>query len=288
MIAGTTTPADTNIHYIAPHYFQTMGIPLLLGRDIGWQDRNGSGRVAIVNEALARNLFGSASPLGQRLLYPRQAPADSMEVIGVAADAKYASLREAAPPTIYEPYRSRPQREMTFAVRTEGDPAAFVTPIRGAVAGIDRSVPMFDVRTQMDQIEQATRQERLFAALVSGFAVVALLLACLGIYGTLSYRVARRGPEIGLRMALGATRHGVVALILRESAGPVAIGTVLGVAGAFSAVRLVRSMLFGVAPDDTVSIGVAVLLLVGCALVAALIPSARAARLEPVVALRQE
>ncbi len=288
LIAGTSTPVGTNIHYIAPHYFQTMGMPLMLGRDIGWQDRDGSGHVAIVNETLARSLFGSASPLGQRLLHPGDAPADAMEVIGVAADAKYASLREPAPATVYEPYRMRPRREMTFAVRTEGEPAAFVAAIRSVVAEIDRSVPMFDVRTQTDQIEQATRQERLFAVLVSGFAVVALLLACLGIYGTLSYRVARRGPEIGLRIALGATRGGVVGLMLRESVGPVAIGAVLGVAGAFSAVRLVRSMLFGVAPDDTVSIGIAVLLLVGCALVAALIPSARAARLEPVVALRQE
>lgn len=296
LIAGTTNAVGTNIHYIAPHYFQTMGIPLLLGRDIGWQDREGSPRVAIVNETLARKLFGNTSPLGQRLthpvprsrLAPNDAPVDSMEVIGVAADAKYASLREAAPATIYEPYRTQPQRAMTFAVRTEGDPGAFAAAVRSAVATVDRSVPISDVRTQTDQIDQATRQERLFAALVSGFALLALLLACLGIYGTLAYRVTRRRPEIGLRVALGATRREVVALILRESIGPVVIGAIVGLSAAAAAVRVVRSMLFGVTPEDALSIGFALLLLVGCALVAALIPAARAARIEPMMALRQE
>jgi predicted permease len=286
-VAGSTAkPIGTNIHYIAPRYFETMGIPLLIGRDVGWQDRDGGQRVAIVNETLARRLFGAASPIGQRVTHPGAAPADVMEVIGVAGDAKYGSLREPAPSTIYEPYRNGPQRVMTFAVRTAGDPETLVAAMREAAATVDPSVPLFDVWTQSTQIDQAIRQERLFANLVSGFALLALLLACLGIYGTLSYSVARRTPEIGLRMALGAGRSNVVVLVLRESAAPVLLGAIIGVATAAAATRVIHSMLFGIAHDDVATVIVALLILIASACAAALIPSMRASRVEPTHALR--
>jgi predicted permease len=286
-VAGSTAkPIGTNIHYIAPRYFETMGIPLLIGRDVGWQDRDGGQRVAIVNETLARRLFGAASPIGQRVTHPGAAPADVMEVIGVAGDAKYGSLREPAPSTIYEPYRNGPQRVMTFAVRTAGDPETLVAAMREAAATVDPSVPLFDVWTQSTQIEQAIRQERVFANLVSGFALLALLLACLGIYGTLSYSVARRTPEIGLRMALGAGRSNVVVLVLRESAAPVLLGAIIGVATAAAATRVIHSMLFGIAHDDVATVIVALLILIASACAAALIPSMRASRVEPTHALR--
>ena len=169
-----------------------------------------------------------------------------------------------------------------------GDPEALVSAMRQAAASVDRSVPLFDVWTQATQIDQALRQERLFANLVSGFALLALLLACLGIYGTLSYSVARRTPEIGLRMALGAGRRDVVGLVLRESIGPVAVGTVIGVAAAVAASRVIQSMLFGIAHDDVLTMAIALTVLVGCALIAAWLPSARASRVEPMVALRTE
>jgi MacB-like periplasmic core domain/FtsX-like permease family len=240
---------------------------------------------AILHETLARRLFGAASPIGQRVMHPGAAPADAMEVIGVAGDAKYGSLRETAPSTIYEPYRSGPQRVMTFAVRTAGDPEALVAAMRAAAA-VDPSVPLFDVWTQSTQIDQAIRQERVFANLVSGFALLALLLACLGIYGTLSYSVARRTPEIGLRMALGAGRSNVVVLVLRESAAPVLLGAIIGVAAAAAATRVIHSMLFGIAHDDVATVIVALLILIASACAAALIPSTRASRVEPMHALR--
>lgn len=177
---------------------------------------------------------------------------------------------------------------MTFAVRAAGDPETLISPMRDAAAAVDQSVPLFDVWTENTLIDQALRQERVFANLVSGFALLSLLLACLGIYGTLSYSVARRTPEIGLRMALGAGRREVVGLVLRESAAPVVIGALVGLAGAMGAARLVQSMLFGVAQHDAPTLAVALVVVVGWALVAAWLPSMRASRVEPMRALRQE
>jgi predicted permease len=277
-----------NIHFIAPRYFETMEIPLLVGRDVGWQDREGSQRVAIVNEALARKLFGGENPVGRRIMRPGNTAADVMEVIGVVADAKFASLRQQAPPTIYEHYRSQPQRVMTFAVRAAGDPEALIPAMREAAAAVDRDVPLFDMWTQETQIDQALRQERVFANLVSVFALLSLFLACIGIYGTLSYSVARRTPEIGLRMALGAARSDVVGLVLRESARPVVAGAAVGIAAALATARVAHSMLFGITYHDGPTMIVALVTLVGCALVAAWLPSMRASRVEPMLALRQE
>ena len=177
---------------------------------------------------------------------------------------------------------------MTFAVRTAGDPEALPGSIRDAVAAVDPSVPLFDFWSQRTQIDLAIRQERLFANLVSGFGLLALLLACLGIYGTFSYSVARRTPEIGLRMALGASRRDVIGLMLRESAGPVALGVIVGIAGVAATARVIQTMLFGVTHYDMPTLLAAIAVLVVSALVAAWLPSARASRVEPMLALRQD
>jgi predicted permease len=276
---------DVHVHYVAPRYFETMGIPLLQGRDVTWLDRETAPRVAIVNQALARRCFGGAAPLGRRL-GPEGSTADQVEVVGLAADAKFSSLREAAPPTVYFPYRQHAQHLVTFAARAAGDPGALVDSIRRTLAALDPDVPLFDVRTQGEQLDLATRQERLFALLVSGFAFLALLLACLGTYGTLAYSVARRTPEIGLRMALGAERSDVVLMMLRESLGPVAAGVALGLGGAVAGTRLLQSMLFGIAGQDSATLAVAAIVLVISALLAGWLPSLRASRLDPMSALR--
>jgi predicted permease len=278
-------PVNVHVHYVAPGYFQTMGIPLLKGREITWRDREGAPRVALVNQALASRLFRGAAPIGQRI-GPEGGAADEIEIVGLAADAKFASLRESTPPTLYLPYRQHPQHLMTFAVRATSDPTALLGSIRRTLAALDPNVPLFDVRTQVEQIDLAVRQERLFAHLLSGFALLALILACLGTYGTLAYSVARRTPEIGLRLALGAQRSDVVLMVLRKSLVPVAVGVVLGIGGALAAARLVRSMLFGLAGQDMPTLGVAVLVLVASASLAAWLPSLRASRLDPMSALR--
>lgn len=288
VLGANSAAIGTSIHYVAPRYFETMGIPLRLGRDITWQDREQSRRVVVVNESLGRALFGTGQPIGQWLIHPNDKSTDAMEIVGVAADAKFSDLRRPAPPTLYEPYVKQPQRQMTFAVRTTGDPERLAGSIRAAVAAVDQSVPLFDFWTQQTQIDFSIRQERLFANLVSGFGALALLLACLGIYGTLSYAVARRTPEIGLRIALGASRRDVIGLVLRESAGSVAVGVVLGVAGVAATARVIQSMLFGVTHYDLPTLLAALAVLVVSALAAAWLPSARASRVEPMLALRQE
>ncbi len=205
-----------HVHYVSPGFFAAMGIPMLAGRDVSAQDRETSPKVAVVNQALARQIASEPTgAIGRNVLF--EGPDKPVEVVGLAADARFASVRDSAPATMYLPYRQHRQHRMSFAVRVNGEPTALTEAVRRAVAGVDADVPLFGVRTQVDQIDVAVRQERVFAWLASGFGLLALVLACLGIYGTLGYGVARRWPEIGLRMALGATRAG------RRVAGPARI-----------------------------------------------------------------
>jgi predicted permease len=275
-----------SVHFVAPRYFDTMGIELLTGRDFSDADREGARRTAIVNRALAELLVSGGMPIGRVVQY--EGPQPDVEIVGVAADARFASLREPSPPTIYLPYRQYPQHRMTFALRVEGDWRAVVAPARRAIEAIDPVVPMFQVRTQEEQIADATRQERVFAYASSALATLAVLLACLGIYGTLAYAVSRRTSEIGVRMALGAARVQVVAMIVRESLAPVVVGVVAGGTAAWLSAGVLESMLFGVAPHDVPTLLCVTLGLLVSAIVAASVPARRASRIDPVDALRSE
>ena len=177
---------------------------------------------------------------------------------------------------------------MTFALRVAGDPASVAASVRQAMAEIDPKIPLFDLRSQEEQIDLMVRPERLFAYVASGFAMLALLLACLGIYGTLAYSVARRTAEIGLRMALGAGRREVILTVLRESLVPVVVGVALGLGAALATTQVVESMLYGLTPTDTATLAIATGALVVSALVAAWVPSFRASRVDPMTALRAE
>jgi macrolide transport system ATP-binding/permease protein len=275
-----------HLHFVSPRHLETMGIPLLLGRDFTVQDREGAPRVALANQALGRLLPGTGDPVGRRILFDQ--PDSPVEIVGMTGDARFATLREPAPPTLYLPYRQYPQGRMTFAVRVEGDPRALAAPIRRAIGEIDPNVGLLDIRTQETQIDTGLRQERVFAYVASAFAVLAVLLACLGIYGTLAHSVARRTPEIGLRMALGADRREVVYMVLRESLVPVLIGLAFGFGLVAVTTRFVQSMLFGLTPHDVPTILLAGLGLVVSALLAAWLPSRRASHIDPMAALRSE
>jgi predicted permease len=283
---GGPVDVSTHLHFVSARHFATMGIPLLSGRDLTPQDREGAPLVAVVNRALAERLPANAPAVGQRLGYGQKgAP---LEIVGVVADARFASLREPPPPTLYLPYRQHPQHRMTFAVRVAGEPTSIVEAARRASEAVDPAVPMYEVRTQEAQIDAAVRQERLFAYVAGGFAALALVLACLGIYGTLGYSVARRTAEIGLRMALGANRAAVVLMVLRESITPVLLGVAVGLAAAWASTRLIEGMLFNLAPRDTATLVVATTVLVLAALVAAWVPARRASVVDPMTALRRE
>jgi predicted permease len=275
-----------HLHFVSPRHLETMGIPLLAGRDFTTQDRAGGPRVALANEALARLLPGSGAPIGRRVLYG--ARGSQVEIVGMTADVRLATLREPAPPTLYLPYLQYQRGRMTFAVRVGSDPLAVAIPIRRAIAEIDPSMPLLEIRTQEAQLDVAVRQERLFAYVASGFALLALFLASLGIYGTLAHSVARRTPEIGLRMALGADRREVVSMVLRESLVPVIAGVAVGLAVAAATTRFAQNMLFGVTPHDKTTLILAILTLVVSALLAAWLPSRLASGIDPMTALRCE
>jgi len=272
------------IHNISPRYFDAMGIPLSAGRDFTSADREGRPRVAIVNQTLAARLSGGDSPLHRRISVDNQ----DVEIVGVSADARYSELRETVPPTAYLPFRQYAQHKMTFAARTRGEPGLVAAPVRAALERFAPSVPMYQIRTQDDQILAALRQERLFAYTASGFAALALLLACLGVHGTLAYSVAGRTTEIGVRMALGADRWSVTTMVLRESLLPVVLGAGLGLGVAAMSTQIVGSMLFGVTPHDWPTMATATAALVASALIAAWLPCRRATGVDPIAALRSE
>ena len=272
---------------IAPNFFETMEIPLQAGRGFTEADSFSAPRVAVINEAAVHKFFPNENPLGRRF---GSSPETSgqIEVVGVVRDVKYNSVRDAAPATMYVPYTQSPLGPMAFEVRTATDPATAVNAIREAVRQVDANVPLMNMSTQMEQIERRFGQERLFAQAYALFGGLALVVAAVGLFGVMSYSVARRVNEIGVRMALGARRFDVVRMILRESTVLVAAGVVAGIAAALASSRLIAALRFGVQPTDPATIATAVLVLLAVSALASYLPARRAARVDPMIALRAE
>ena len=271
-------------------FFTTMQIPLLRGREIEDRDRQGSLPVAVVSDLFAKTYFGEENPLGQRITVGGSSPVEP-EIIGVAATARYGGLKGTIPPVVYLAYAQLPStalREMTFALRTDGDPLRYVGAVREIVRAADARVPVTNIKTLGADIDQTINQEIVFARLCTAFAILALAIACVGLYGTMAYTVARRTREIGIRMALGAPRGSVVWMVLREVCVLAAVGLAIGLPIARGASRLIESFLFEMTPNDPRAIAVAVVILLGAALVAGFGPARRASRVDPMVALRQD
>jgi predicted permease len=265
-------------------FFGTMGIALLQGRAFAYSDTAGAPRVAVVNEIFARSFLANDNAVGRIFKHGSQ----DVQIVGVCGNAKYWDIRHDVPPIMYLPYPQRRQGRMCFEVRSVLPPASIVPAVRKAVAALDRNIPLTGVRTQVEQIRSQLIMERLFATLCSFVALLALLLSCVGLYGLMAYNVARRANEIGIRVALGARPQDVAWPVVRSALLMAAIGTGLGGAGALALVQLIKSQLYGVAPHDpTTLLGAASLLLIVAAL-AAWLPARRAARVDPMVALRHE
>jgi predicted permease len=286
-LAGRAESVNVHLMIVSPGFFRTMEIPLRQGRDFAATDVEGAPKVAVVNEAAARLLFSEGGALGGRFGFEREASTE-IEIVGVIRDTKYNSLRDAAPPTVYQPFMQGPPRGMNVILRTAGDPSTLIEPARAAVRRVDAALPLTSVATQTEQIERRFAQERLFANAYVLFGTLALALASIGLFGLMSYSVARRTNEIGIRMALGATRHTVARMVLGESLVVVAIGIALGLAGSLAAGRFVSTILFGLEPTDALTMAFAVLLIVAVTIGAAYVPARRASRVDPMVALRQD
>jgi predicted permease len=271
-------------------FFDTMGIRLHRGRVFTQADASGA-QVAVVNRALALQLFQTEDVIGRHIntgtLRQKHAPA---EIVGVVANARYASVRDDPPPTMYLYYRHPPglKGAATFEVRTAGPPGAVAAQVRDTARQIDATLPVFGLMTQTDQIATSLRQERLFAEMATLLGSVALLLSAIGVYGLLAYTVAQRTREIGVRMALGAARNRVLWMVLRESLVLAGLGLVVGVPIALGGTRVLQSMLFGLAPHDPATLAGAAALMLTLAVLAGYLPARRASAVDPLNALRAE
>jgi predicted permease len=264
---------------VGPGYFSNLGTPLLLGREFDARDNAAAPKVVIVNESLARRALPGQSPLGHRL--------GDAAIVGVVKDSVYGGAREQPRPVLYWAlFQSELDSDVSFQVRHRG--ASTLEEVRRAVASVDRNLAVFRVNTLRAQTENPLLRERLLAMLSGSFGVLALVLACIGLYGLMAYAVARRTGEIGIRMALGAGRGDIVWGVLRETLLLALAGIAFGVPVALWAARYTRTLLFGVRAADPLTIAAAAAALLGVAALAGYLPARRALRVEPTVALRQE
>ncbi|HET7039810.1 MAG TPA: FtsX-like permease family protein, partial [Gemmatimonadales bacterium] len=281
---GDPEDVSFDVNRVGPDYFSTLGVRLVEGRPLDARDR-GTPLVAVINQTMARRYWPGGDALGRKIHL------DStrfIEIVGVARDGKYRDLREAPQATIFLPFLASAQPAATLVVRTVGDPLALAPAVRGAVAELDAGAPVFDVRTLETHVSFARSRERMAARVAALFGAIALGLAALGLYGLLAAGVRQRTREIGVRVALGARPGTVTGLFLRRAALLVGAGAVLGVLLAVAVTRLVGDLLYGVAPTDPLSFLAALAALAGAGLLAAFLPARRAARLDPMEALRHE
>ncbi len=297
-----------NIDTVGPHYLQTMGIPLLEGRDFSEQDGegtlsrdsdgnmapeanrpNGSG-VVIVNRKLADMMWPGQNAMGKYLSWPSIVgpPRPPLLVIGVTANSRYRSLVNDPPPLMYVPMPESFTPRARLILRTASRPAALADTLRAEIASLDKNLPVFQVETMQEHMAPSLWQQRMATAMIGFFGMLALLLATLGLYGVVAYSVAQRTREIGIRMALGAERVDVLREVIGQGLWLMAAGVGAGVLGALGLTRFLATLLYGVQPHDPLTFGAVAILLAGVALVASYIPARRAARVDPMVALRYE
>jgi predicted permease len=279
-------PSDTAwVNNVGRRFFETMGIPILAGRSFDEYVGETSPPVVVVNQQFVKEFFPNENPIGRTLRNGNLL----FEVVGICGDTPFGRLRAPVPPTFYRHFtQAGDPGAMTFEARTVAGETAIISGVRAAVRAIDKDLPVFDVRTQAQQIDALLSRERLFVALTSAFAMVALVLASIGIYGLMAHGVSCRTSEIGIRLALGAERRDVLVMILREASSLAALGAAIGVVAAAALSRYIRAMLFGITPADPATIAGAVAVMMLVALLAGWLPARKASRLDPMIALRHE
>jgi predicted permease len=276
---------------ISPAYFSTLGAPLLLGREFHLQDSAGAPLVCIINQTFAKHFFKNVNPVGKHITQIFGLQKTTMEIVGVAKDARDHDLREVLPDRFYVPVEQAEGGIMPsiyFNIRASGDPDQMLNTVRTAIHGIDPNLPITSADSLGELIDDYNAPTRVVAQLCAAFGMIALILAAIGLYGVLSYGVARRTNEIGIRLALGAGTKRVINMVLRETSLVVAIGIVLGVAATAAATRLISAQLYGLPAFDLPTVVVAACVLAVVSLVAGYIPAIRAARVDPANALRHD
>jgi len=288
MKIGAVTIQGASVMAAGPRFLTTMQIPILAGREIDDRDQTGSRPVAVISERLARTYFGNENPVGRRITLPDEKR--DLEIVGVSANLRYGGLKneEESAMTVFVAISQFSPDRMTYALRVAGDPLTYVRSVHEIVREADSRIPVTNVVTQAAEIDRTISQEVTFAKLSTGFAVLALLIACVGLYGTVSYSVARQVGEIGIRMALGAQRGAVVWMVLRRVLLLAAVGLAISVPAALSASQLVKSFLFETQPNDPGTLALAGVVLLSAAILAGYAPARRASRIDPLAALRHE
>jgi predicted permease len=283
-----TSDIDVNRLIVDRDFFETVGIPLVAGRHFSGLEGESRVRQVLINQQFARTGFNTETPLGRRFQLGTSADAPTYEIIGVVGDARIVRLKDPVPPTVYFSYKQEITYAVVFALRTTVPPGTLSDAVRRTVASVDPDLPVARLRTQEEQIAFSLRRERLFAGLATALAGLALVLACIGLYGLMAYAVSRRTPEIGIRMALGAARGRVLRMIVWDAARLMAAGLAIGVGAAVASGRYLENQLFGLTPSDPRTQAFAVALLAAVALAAAYVPARRASRVDPLIALKYE
>jgi putative ABC transport system permease protein len=278
----------TDVRVVDEEYFRAMNIPVIAGRTFTEHEATENRRVAVVNEAMARVYFPGENPVGKRILVNMTDPIVPTEIIGVVGDARYEKLEGELRPMVYWTPPQLTYNSMTFVIRTSGEPEAMAAAARRVIQAIDKDQPVADVRTMESWLSESVSRARFGTLLLSGFAGLALLLAAVGVYGVMSYSVAQRQNEIGVRMALGAQARDVLRLVIRQGLAPVLAGVGLGLIGAFALTRVLSSLLYGVSATDPLTFASIALLLTGVSCAACYFPARRATRVDPLNALRYE
>lgn len=290
-ISGATKLVRYAVHPTLPSYQETLGLQLQAGRMLVEADQKAPVQRVVLNQTLARAMFGTEDAVGRTFQHGGRGSGPLTEVVGVVADARYENVRGNWTPTLYRllvPDRDFEFGNLTFVVRTAVEPTSLATAIRTAVRELNPDLPVIELRSMDQQVDTLLRQERLFALLCGGFALLALLLASLGLFGVLSYRVNRRQTELGIRLALGAPRFALWRMVVAEGWRWVAVGAVLGLAGAAQLTKLVQSYLYGLQASDLSNWIAPLALLFGSAAIAVAVPAWRACRLDPMTALRRD
>jgi len=287
-VPGTREDGSALFYRVSPGYFETIGIPLLAGRDISVDDQASGAEVVLVSTSLAEQLFGGEDPLGQRIKFGRDADDRPVEIVGVVGDVQHYNVGQTAMPQLYVPFAQRPTGDVHFVIKASVPPTSLVGGVREAIESIDPDQPLVGVQAADALISESISSPRFRTLLMTGFGLTALLLAVVGLYGVMAYSVSQRSKEIGIRMALGATRESVLRLVFREGVPALGVGLAIGLGGAFALSQVLESMLFGVSARDLGVFTAVPLVLASVAALAMLVPARRATRVDPAKTLGEE